>query len=447
MFRGRILVLSLLAAWVMATLPAERSAAYLAVLLLFLALGAAPYVLAVRGLGGTPVIAVFLLLDAAVLSYLLIFPNPYGLDGWSPQMNLRAPGFLYLGLFLVYMALSYKPALVVWAGVAAAASWSAGYLWVVGLPETQAFSSRDVLDAGLSLDAALDRVLDPRAVGVARLVNQIVFLLATTLILTLTVRRSRQLVVRQLATERQRSALSRYFSPNLVQELTASGRSFGEPKVQPVAVLFADMVGFTAISERLAPAELVALLRDFHGRLARIGLSHGGTIDKYIGDAIMLHFGTPEPRPDDAARALRCVAEMLAEMDRWNASRAAEGLEPIRVGIGLHYGDVIVGNIGDERRLEYTVLGDAVNVASRLEALTRKLGSPFVTSEPLIQAAMRAGADPAQVLPGLRPGAQEHVRGRAEPVGVWHCAAPASGPGDERESARISAPGPGAELP
>lgn len=421
MFRGRSLVLALLALWVVATLPAERAATYLGVLLLFFLLGAIPYALAIRGHGGTLVVAIFLFLDASVLSYLLIVPNPYGLEGWSPQMNLRAPGFLYLGLFLVYMALSYKPTLVIWAGIAAVLSWSAGYLWVVNLPDTRLFSSRDVLDAGLSLEAALERVLDANAVGFARLVNQLVFLISVTLILTLTVWRSRQLVLRQVASERQRFALSRYFSPNLVRELTTSGQSLGDTKIQPVAILFADMVGFTAISERLAPGDLIGLLRDFHGRLARIALDHGGTIDKYIGDAIMLHFGTPEPREDDAARALRCAAEMLAEMNRWNASRAIDGLEPIRIGIGLHYGDVIVGNIGDERRLEYTVLGDTVNVASRLEVLTRELGTPFVTSEPLIQAAIRAGADPALVLPGLRPGAAEHVRGRAEPVGLWHC--------------------------
>ncbi|MEO0623654.1 MAG: adenylate/guanylate cyclase domain-containing protein [Pseudomonadota bacterium] len=420
MFRGRVLMLALLALWVVVTLPLERSVSYLAALLLFFLFGAIPYLLVTLGRSGTATIALFLLLDASVLSYLLIVPNPYGLEGWTPQMNLRAPGFLYLGLFLVYMALSYKPALVVWAGIAAVLSWSAGYLWVVSLPETRFFSSRDVLDAGLSLEAALDRVLDPNAVGFARLVNQVVFLASVTLILTLTVWRSRQLVLRQVATERQRSALSRYFSPNLVRELTASGRSLGEPKVQPVAVLFADMVGFTAVSERLTPGELIALLRDFHGRLARIALHHGGTIDKYIGDAIMLHFGTPEPRDDDAARALRCAADMLAEMDRWNAARATEGLDPIGIGIGLHYGDVIVGNIGDERRLEYTVLGDTVNVASRLEALTRVLDVPFVTSEPLIQAATRAGAIPEQILLGLQPGQAEHVRGRVEPVGLWY---------------------------
>ncbi|MEL7465900.1 MAG: adenylate/guanylate cyclase domain-containing protein [Pseudomonadota bacterium] len=426
MFRGRLLVLGLLAVWVVATLPLERSAAYLGVLALFFLFGAIPYALSVRGHGGAAVIGFFLLLDAAVLSYLLIVPNPYGMEGWSPQMNLRAPGFLYLGLFLVYMALSYRTPLVVWAGVAAVISWSVGNLWVISLPETQFFSSRDILDAGLSLQAALDRVLDPYAVGFARFVNQIVFLIVVTLILTLTVWRSRRLVLRQVASERQRFALSRYFSPNLVRELTETGRSLGAPKVQPVAVLFADMVGFTAISERLKPGELVDLLREFHGRLARIALDHGGTVDKYIGDAIMVHFGTPETCEDDAARALRCAAAMLAEIDEWNAARRAAGLETVGMGVGLHYGEVIVGNIGDETRLEYTVLGDAVNVASRLEELTRKLGARFVTSDALIAAAIRSGAAPKEIMPDLAPAPPKALRGRAEPVAIWRALAAAT---------------------
>ncbi|MEM7121500.1 MAG: adenylate/guanylate cyclase domain-containing protein [Pseudomonadota bacterium] len=420
MFRGRAIVLALLAIWVMVTLPLERSAVYLCVVLLFLMFGAIPYYLVRGGYGGTLVIAFFLLLDAAVLCYLLIVPNPYGLEGWSPQMNLRAPGFLYLGMFLVYMVLSYKPALVVWAGIAAIVCWVTGYLWVISLPETRLFLSRDVLDAGLSLEAVLDLVLDPYAVGLTRLVNQVVFLLAVTLILTLTVWRSRQLVQRQVAAESQRLALSRYFSPNIVRELTTSDRSLGRPKVQRVAVLFADMVGFTAISERLEPDELVELLREFHGRLARTAIDHGGTIDKFIGDAIMVDFGTPEPRKDDAVRALRCAAAMIAEIEDWNASRLAEGRESIRVGIGLHYGDVIVGNIGDERRMEYTVLGDAVNVASRLEATTRKLHAVLVTSDALIKAVRENQVDPLSILTGLREGEAQMIRGRATPIGIWY---------------------------
>ncbi|MEM7745781.1 MAG: adenylate/guanylate cyclase domain-containing protein [Pseudomonadota bacterium] len=420
MFHGRVIVLALLAVWVAATLPFERSVLYLGVLLVFLLFGTIPYMLARHGRSGTAVIAVFLMLDAAVLSFLLIVPNPYGLEGWSPQMNLRAPGFLYLGVFLVYMALSYRPVLVVWAGCAAILSWSAGYLWVVSLPETAFFSSPDVLDAGLSLQDALDRVLDPKAVGFARWVNQVVFLLAVTLILTLTVWRSRQLMRRQVTAEGQRSSLARYFSPNIVREITENGQSLDKTKVQPVVVLFADIVGFTAISERLEPSALLDLLREFHGRMARTTIAYDGTVDKYIGDAIMVHFGTPKTRADDAERALRCANQMLAEIDMMNAERAAEALGPIRLGIGVHYGDVIVGNIGDASRLEYTVLGDAVNVAARLEGLTRGMGTELVVSDAVIAAIQNSGVDPVEVVSDLQVGRDVAIRGRGEPVKIWH---------------------------
>lgn len=419
MLQGRLIVLGLMAVWVAITLPWERSALYLAVLLAFLLLGVIPYVLARRVRWGTSAIAFFLVLDSAVLSFLLIVPNPYGLEGWSPQMNLRAPGFLYLGVFLVYMALSYRPVLVITAGMAAVISWSVGFLWVISLPETQFFSSRDVLGAGLSLEEALARVLDPNAVGFARWVNQVVFLAAVTLILTLTVWRSRRLILRQVAAEGQRSALARYFSPNIVQEIADNGASLDQTKVQRVVVLFADIVGFTAITERLSPDDLLDLLRDFHGRMARTAIAHDGTVDKFIGDAIMVHFGTPETRSNDAGRALRCAAEMLAEVVQMNAARSAKGQEEIRIGIGMHVGDVIVGNIGDAQRLEYTVVGDTVNVAARLEALTRDLSVDLIVSQAVIDQAYESGADPRRLVPGITPGESVSVRGRNEDIEIW----------------------------
>lgn len=419
MLWGRLVILSLLALWVAVTLPFERSSIYLLVVVVFAVLGVIPFVLVRIGHGGSWTIAAFLFLDASLLSYLVIGPNPYGIEGWSPQMNLRAPGFLYVGLFLVYMSLSYKPTLVVWAGIAAVLSWSVGYWWVISLPETRFFTSEDVLDAGLSLESALREVLDPNAVGLARWVNQAFFLVAVTLILTIAVWRSRQLVFRQVAAEGQRLLLSRYFSPNIVQELSKDSTSLDRPKVLPVAVLFADMVGFTAISERMKPDALLELLRDFHGRLARTAIAHGGTVDKYIGDAIMVHFGTPNTRHDDAIRALKCAADMISEIEEMNTTRSASASGAVRIGIGIHYGDVIVGNIGDQARLEYTVLGDTVNVASRLEAATRNLGACLVVSDAVVEAARKSGSDPNHLLPDLHSADPINIRGRAGPVDVW----------------------------
>lgn len=419
MFWARLIALGMLAVWLALTLPFERSGLYLAAIVAFALLGAPPYLLARHGIGGVWVTGAFLLIDACILSYILIMPAPFTVEGWTPQLNLRLPSFLYLGVFLVGMALSYSPPLVIWTGVASIAAWSAGFLWVASLPASNSHTSEDMLDTGLSADAVIGRYLDPSAVSLTTLTNQVVFLALVTVILALTGWRSRRLVRRQVEAETQRNALSRYFSPNIVDEVLTHGDALGEPAVQPVAVLFADIVGFTAISERLEPAALVALLREFHGRMARIAFAHDGTVDKYIGDEIMVHFGTPRPQDDDPVRALACAADMIAEIEAWNAERAKAGEEPVGVGIGLHYGQVLVGNIGDARRLEYTVLGDPVNVASRLERITRELGAALVVSDDLVRAVRERGTEPASLLPGLHWEENHSVRGRHAPVGLW----------------------------
>lgn len=418
MFWGRLIALGVLAAWAL-TLPFERSGFYLLTLAAFALLGAPPYLLARRGIGGTPVTAAFLLLDAGILTYILMVPPSFYVEGWTPQLNLRLPSFLYLGVFLVGMALSYSPALVIWTGIASIAAWSAGFLWIATLPDSVVSTSRDSFDSGLSAESVISRFLDPRSVTLTILQYQIVFLVLVTIILTLTVWRSRRLVHRQVAAEAQRSALSRYFSPNIVRELSTSGGALDQPAMQPAAVLFADMVGFTAISERLAPDALVGLLREFHGRLARVVFAHDGTVDKYIGDAIMVHFGTPRPQTDDPVRALACAAEMIVEIGRWNAERERAGEAPIGIGIGVHYGEVLVGNIGDARRLEYTVLGDTVNVASRLERLTRETGASLVVSDDLVRAVRGCGVEPSGLIKDLRRDQTRTVRGRREPVAIW----------------------------
>jgi adenylate cyclase len=138
----------------------------------------------------------------------------------------------------------------------------------------------------------------------------------------------------------------------------------------------------------------MGLLRKFHGRLAGTAFAHDGTVDKYIGDAIMVHFGTPRPQKDDPVRGLACAAEMIAEVWRWNVERARTGDVPIGTGIGVHCGEVLVGNIGDARRLEYTVLGDTVHVASRHERLTRETGVSLVVSDDLVRAVHACGVEP-----------------------------------------------------
>lgn len=417
-FWGRFVALAILAVWAL-TLPFERSAAYLLALGAFAVLGAMPYLLARRGFGTTPTLAAFVLLDVGILTYILVVPPPFYVDGWTPQINLRLPNFLFLAIYLVSMALSYSPGLVLWAGAVSAAAWSVGFLWVASLPGSVLSSSRDTLDTGMSSEAVISRYLHPSTVSLTNWYNQLAFLVLATLILTVTVWRSRQLVHRQVAAESARANLSRYFSPNIVRELSTNSQGFERSVTQPAAVLFADMVGFTAISEHFAPEKLIGLLRDFHGRLAQVAFANGGTVDKYIGDSIMVHFGTPHPKDNDPVRALTCAAAMIDELNKWNAERASRGEIPIRIGIGVHYGNVVVGNIGHARRLEYAVLGDTVNVASRLERLTRHAGARVMVSDALVQAVQSQGIDPTTIIKGLRRDKTRHVRGRHHPISVW----------------------------
>jgi len=412
-------VLAALLFYVVITLPLQRSVVYAGAILLFMALGAVPHLIRRMGFSWIGWTIGIMLIEVSILTYLLVVPPPFALGSWTPQLNLRLPNFLYLGVFLVGMALSYSPALVVWTGSATMAAWSAGVLWIANLPDSIAGSSLDILDRGMTPEQIIGRFLDAKYVGLTNWYNQLVFLALVTLILAITVWRSRRLVRRQVVAETARSNLSRYFSPNLVEELAGQAGDLDKVTTQKVAVLFADMVGFTAKTERMTPEALVKMLREFHGRLARTIFDHGGTLDKYMGDAVMAHFGTPRSRPDDASRALACGIAMVREVDLWNAERAARGEAAIAIGVGLHYGPVVSGNIGDEQRLEYTVLGDTVNVASRIEALTRELNSPLAVSDDLVSEIRQMNGDHDEGLVHLTRDRERPVRGREHPVMLW----------------------------
>lgn len=207
-----------------------------------------------------------------------------------------------------------------------------------------------------------------------------------------------------------RENLARYVSPNLVERLATAADPFGAVRRQQAAILFVDVVGFTCFAEQHDPEIVIAFLREFHSRMAQAVFDHEGTLDDFIGDEVMAVFGTPEPRVDDAARALACGHSLRGIIASWNLERATLGMPAVAVGIGLHFGTVVAGSTGSSNRLKFAVVGDAVNVASRLQAATRELHCEMVVS----QAAMRAASlDPAP--DGLR---EVSLRGHAAPVAV-----------------------------
>jgi adenylate cyclase len=225
---------------------------------------------------------------------------------------------------------------------------------------------------------------------------------------------------RRAAAERARTNLSRYFSPNLVALLADRDEPLGAVRRQTVAVLFVDIVGFTRMSEHLGPEAVVTMLRQFHERMTAQIFACGGTVEKYIGDAIFAVFGLPDASPEDAANALRCAELMIAALAGWNIERRQQGEQPLAIGIGLNYGPAVVGDVGSEHSLSFTVIGDTVNTASRLQGLTRSLGTPLVVGDPLVSAvaAMSEGIA-ADLIGGLEDQGEQALRGRSGAVRIW----------------------------
>ena len=185
-----------------------------------------------------------------------------------------------------------------------------------------------------------------------------------------------------VATEqRRRERLGRYFSPDVAALLAEKRDESGDGTTCEVTILFSDLRDFTALSERLSGAEVVALLNECHERMVETIFAHGGTLDKYLGDGIMAYFGAPIARPDHAERAVRCALAMQVQLAELNRIRRGHGDAPLRMGIGVHSGTVVLGDIGARRRREYTAIGDAVNVAARTEQLTKSIGAGILVSE------------------------------------------------------------------
>ncbi len=210
--------------------------------------------------------------------------------------------------------------------------------------------------------------------------------------------------------ERARQRLGVYVSEEVASTAMDSDELALGGSNKKAAVLFSDLRGFTRYAEGLTPERLVEELNAYlHDMVAEIR-AEGGVVDKYIGDAIMAVFGVPTGRPDDAARALRAAERMRVALIRHNREREAKGLPPLAHGVGVHYGPMVAGNIGTSERMQYTVIGDAVNLASRLESATKDTQVELLVSDTAVRAAQAAGVP----LPALKVHGTIAVRGHAE---------------------------------
>jgi class 3 adenylate cyclase len=183
-----------------------------------------------------------------------------------------------------------------------------------------------------------------------------------------------------------KQAFGGHVSPVVMKEILAGNVHLGAGKRQRVCVLFADIRGFTARSEKSRPEDIIELLNGYFAQMTEAIHKHGGVVDKFIGDGIMAFFGAPQALEHPQRKALEAAQEMLLRLHSFNSALAARNVEPVAIGIGIHAGEVVLGYIGSEARHEYTAIGDTVNAASRLEGMTKTLGYPVVCSAAVAEA-------------------------------------------------------------
>ena len=302
--------------------------------------------------------------------------TPVELLAWDPQ-NVNAPGVVVHAQALRNMLndglIAPVPGWVVPLSclLAAMAWWLAGRFAV----------------AAAALIAGSAAIL----VASTSLIGRGVYLPAAAVLLTLAAAIGSRMLYEASLQLRERRRLRRafgaYVSPRILQDILKADPPPGLSGVRyRLCVLFADIRGFTARSETIAPEAAIRLLNQYFSEITESIHGAGGTLDKFIGDGVMAFFGAPQPLANPSVPAMRAARDMLARVARLNAELSRQGEAPIAIGIGLHEGDAVVGNMGSSARHNYTAIGDTVNVASRLEGLTKEVGYPLVCSAEVVAA-------------------------------------------------------------
>jgi adenylate cyclase len=213
------------------------------------------------------------------------------------------------------------------------------------------------------------------------------------------------------AEKRMKSTMSRYMDPGLADQLLAGGDEVLGGKTVEATVLFSDIRGFTTLSEGLGAHPTVTLLNEYFTIMVECIQKEGGMLDKFIGDAIMAVFGLPVAHDDEPDRAVRAAISMISELRRWNTRRVAAGKIPIDIGVGINTDTVVSGNIGSPKRMDYTIIGDGVNLASRLEGACKQFFARILISENTLRQLRGTYR--------IREVDRVVVKGRHEPSGIF----------------------------
>jgi adenylate cyclase len=352
--------------------------------------------------------------DLGLMAITVGVPCPIGDEVWSSALTFKWSNFSYFYILLASAAIIYSWRTLVAIVWMTSTVWIAVFAWAYFQPPILPEIDREIATLLADYPHIYELVEINSLDWHARMKELVIFAIVAG-ILALNGWRSNQLLEKQANVARERANLARYFAPNLVDHLASKDDPLGDVRAQSVVVMFVDIVGFTKMAEHDAPERVVRFLREFHLRMEKEVFEFAGTLDKFLGDGLMITFGTPNETPDDAKNALNCAAAMQKSIDEWNEQRSAQGDTAVSLSIGLHCGSVILGDIGSQRRMEFAVLGDVVNVSSRLEAMTRDLNVRIVASAAVVDA---ASAKIASTL-GFEARGMQQIRGRDEEVAIW----------------------------
>jgi adenylate cyclase len=322
---------------------------------------------------------------------------------------LKAPTLLYVFIFIGLRALRFDARFVLLAGIAAALGWLGLVLFAITVDPVDDMITRDYVrymtSATVLLGAEFDKVIS---------------ILMVTLILALAIVRARRLLVRSLAEGAAARDLSRFFAPEIARQITASEQRIepGEGELRQAAVLYCDIRGFTGLVASLSPGEVMKLLSEYESRMVAVIQKHGGSIDKFLGDGIMASFGAAVQTESYAADAFRAVEELVPAAAQWSSERRAMDQPEIDVGFAVAVGPVVFGAVGDESRLEYTVIGEAANLAAKLEKHTKIAGVHALTTAASLAIARTQGYQAGDETRALAPASVAGVSGPVDLVAI-----------------------------
>lgn len=284
---------------------------------------------------------------------------------------LKVPTLLYVFIFIALRALRFEARYVLLAGLVSTIGWLALVFYAVSIDPQGNAITRDYVaymtSNAILLGAEFDKVIS---------------ILMVTGILCVTLTRARKLLERSVIEATAAADLARFFSPEIASKITHSDQQIqpGQGEAREAAILNVDIRGFTKMANNMDPTNLIQLLHEYESRMVPIIQDHGGNIDKFLGDGILATFGAVLSSERYAADAMRTVDALIDAADTWNADRSTIGLPPISVGMAVVTGRIIFGAVGDDTRLEYTVIGEPVNLCAKLEKHNRTALSRALTT-------------------------------------------------------------------